>query len=328
MSNSFPARPVPITIITGYLGAGKTTLVNNILAGGHDMRIAVIINEFGEIGVDGDLVVNLEEDQAVYTLNNGCICCTVREDLIEALEGLLAGGSGFDQIVIETTGIAEPGPVVMALLNHPDIEEGFRVDGIVTVVDAKNLERELDAGPEAGAQIAYADRILLNKLDLVPAEDVAVLEGRIREINPAAPIVRTTNSVADVYELLDIGGFDAERIERAFAHRPESPDSPGEHHHPRLTSVSLRLPFPIDRERLDAWLPSWLESRHRDLYRMKGIINIAGIDKRMVVQGVHGLYTSQFGSAWEDSDRESRIVFIGRELRTGELRDAFEALRA
>jgi G3E family GTPase len=313
--------PLPVTILTGPLGAGKTTLLNNLLTAGHGHRIAAIINEFGEIGIDGDLVVNVEGDE-VYTLSNGCICCTVREDLLEVVEGLLYGGGAFDHIIIETTGIAEPGPVVMGLLNHPEITESFTLDGVITVVDARHLRLELAAGSEAQAQIAWADRILLNKIDLATREELEEVEQSIRSINPVAPITRTLQAEADFDDLLDIGGFSAgtkitetaKRLEAATGlvnHSPHGGDG--------ITAVALRMDGALDRGRLDAWLPPLLEGRHRDIYRMKGILRIAGVPAPLVVQGVHGLYTSQFGPLREGIAEGNRLVFIGRNLDRVEL---------
>jgi G3E family GTPase len=327
--------PIPITIITGYLGAGKTTLLNNILGTDHGRRIAVLLNEFGEIGIDGEIVVNLEEEQEVYTLSNGCICCTVREDLIEAVEGLLARRDRFDRIVIETTGLAEPGPAVMALLNHPEIEESFRVDGVVTVADARHLPEQMERGSEAGAQIAYADRILLNKIDLVSADQIIELEERIRRINPIAPIERTTSSATDIDRLLDIGGFDVERIDRdvrsaaTSSGRPHDTDHHEHLHHEGIGSVSIRMEGSIDREKFDAWIDALLEREHRKIYRIKGILDVADTPRRLVVQGVHALHTWQFGSSWEaDAARGNRIVFIGRELEGMKLREGLEGVRS
>jgi G3E family GTPase len=314
--------PVPVTILTGSLGAGKTTLLNTLLTAGHGYRIAAIINEFGEIGIDGDLVVNVEGDE-VYTLSNGCICCTVREDLLEVVEGLLYGGGAFDHILIETTGIAEPGPVVMGLLNHPEITESFTLDGVITVIDARHLPLELASGTEAESQIAWADRILLNKIDLVAEGELEMVEDMIRSINPVAPITRTLQAVSDVDDLLDIGGFSAGSNISETAKRLEAATESVHHHTTRngngITAVALRMDGAVDGGRLDAWLPPLLEARHRDIYRMKGILRIAGVPAPLVVQGVHGLYTSQFGPLREGIAEGNRLVFIGRSLDRAEL---------
>jgi G3E family GTPase len=313
--------PLPVTILTGSLGAGKTTVLNNLLTAAHGHRIAAIINEFGEIGIDGDLVVNVEGDE-VYTLSNGCICCTVREDLLEVVEGLLYGGGAFDHIIIETTGIAEPGPVVMGLLNHPEITESFTLDGVITIVDARHLPLELASATEAESQIAWADRILLNKRDLVTAIELEGVERSIRAINPVAPITRTLQGVADVDDLLDIGGFSAGTNISETAKRLEAATE-SVHHTTHggdgITAVALRMDGVVDRGRLEAWLPQLLESRHRDIYRMKGILRIAGVPAPLVVQGVHGLYTSQFGPLRDGIAEGNRLVFIGRHLDRAEL---------
>ncbi len=303
------SEPLPVTILTGYLGAGKTTLLNEILTGDHGRRIAVIQNEFGEIGIDHDLVVNVEEN--VYTMTNGCICCTVRDDLVEVLEELVEQGGQLDHIVIETTGIAEPGGVVMTFLTHPDAGETFLLDGVVTVVDAVNLLRQLDHGSEARAQIAYADAILLNKTDLVDAGALDAVEALVRSINPTAALVRTEFARSDIHALLDIGGFDPARISLGAP-------LPGQgHHHPHtdaIGSVSLRANMELDFDRFERWTAGLIEERHADIYRMKGILNVAGSDRRLIFHGVHALSSWQYGRRWEEDRRESRLVIIGRGL--------------
>jgi len=316
--------PLPVTILTGYLGAGKTTLLNEILTGDHGRRIAVIQNEFGEIGIDHDLVVNIEEN--VYTMTNGCICCTVRDDMVEVLEELLERGGGLDHIVIETTGIAEPGGVVMTFLTHPDAGEAFLLDGVVTVVDAVNLPRQLDHGSEARAQIAYADAILLNKTDLVDAVALDAVEALVGSINPTAAISRTTFARSDIYALLDIGGFDPARITLG-----PSLSGRDHHHHAHadaIGSISLRADAPLDFDRFERWTAGLIEERHADIYRMKGILNVAGSDRRLIFHAVHALSSWQYGRPWEAERRESRLVIIGRGLDGEALERGFAGCRA
>lgn len=312
--------PLPITIITGYLGAGKTTLLNRILTEEHGMKIAVILNEFGEIGIDGDLVVNVEEE--ILTMNNGCICCTVREDLVEVLEDLLERREVLDHVVIETTGLAEPGPIVMAFLGHPDLGERFTIDGIVTVVDAYHLDRQLHAAPEVPSQIAYADRILLNKAELLSPDALDAAERAVRAINPLASIIRTSFAAMEVAELLDIGGFD---LGREISRDPET-DGTGTHHHDEgVGAIALEIAAEIDREALDRWIGGLIDERHADIYRMKGIIAVPETPRPLVIQSVHLLYHWQYGTARREEGPRSRIVFIGRNLEAAELEREFRA---
>jgi G3E family GTPase len=315
------SEPLPVTILTGYLGAGKTTLLNHILTGDHGRRIAVIQNEFGEIAIDHDLVIGIEED--IYTMANGCICCTVRDDMIEVMEDLVGREERFDQIIIETTGLAEPGGVVMTLLTHPDAGETFAVDGVVAVVDAVNLPLHLAHGPEAAAQIAYADLLLLNKSDLVDAVTLDRARALVAAINPSARAVPVSFSRADIYDVIDIGGFDPSRIALPPA------GEVGHLHHEHagsISSVGLRASLPLDFDRFERWVAGLIDERHADLYRMKGILDVAGRDRRLIFHAVHALSSWQYGRAWEEgAHRESRFVIIGRNLDRAELEEAFIA---
>jgi len=320
--------PVPVTIVTGYLGSGKTTLLNNILTGDHGRRIAVIQNEFGEIGIDNDLVVQVDED--IYEMNNGCLCCTVRDDLVRVMEDLMERRAAFDHVIVETTGLAAPGPVVMTFLTHPDSQESFRVDGVVTVVDSLHLPLHLERSPESRQQIAYADMILVNKTDLVDADRLAGLERRIRGINPLAVMRRTTGSAVDPYDLLELGGFDLSRA-RELSGGEEDHDHAHGHDHEHeddISSVGVLLDGEIDLRKLDAWLGLLTSLNHENIYRFKGIANLRGESRRFVVQGVHALFSGQFGVEWGQSPRASRFVFIGRGLDRAMLSEGLAACRA
>lgn len=318
MSTRSIHEPIPVTIVTGYLGAGKTTLLNHILTGSHDRRLAIILNEFGEIPIDHDLVLNIE-DEGMITLANGCICCTVRDDLASALDDLLDRREAFDHILVETTGLAEPGGIIMTFLTHPDAGESFTVDGIITVADAIHLPAQLGRSPEVRQQLAYADIVLLNKSDLAGEEELRRLEDRITTLNPLAVLERTSHGRIDLDTVLDIGGFDPARIRIA--------EKGGEHEHhahePGLAPVSLALPGDMDQNRFERWVAGLIESAHEDIYRMKGIISIAGQKRRYIIHGVHALWSWQYGGPWEGSERESRFVIIGRGLDREELMRGF-----
>jgi len=445
------ADKIPVTVLTGFLGSGKTTLLNRILTEKHGQRIAVIENEFGEIGVDQDLVINADEE--IFEMNNGCICCTVRGDLIRILGNLAKRRDRFDRIVLETTGLADPGPVAQTFYVDDEVRERFFIDGIVTLVDARHVEQHLDEGEEAVAQIAFADLLVLNKVDLVSPADITRLSARLNGINSLARILPVYMADAPVAEVLDIGGFD---LDRALETNPKflepeypfewagvfdfpagkiqlylgaNPDpvhemvivpivdasesalremaesvfpvfstsarriapgqslalspvlnvldtstapsqftleltqpgryalftehtfeefegrwqqdqstplsllaeysfNPGHEHDDTVQSVSLSCEGELDDARLNRWFNVLLQSRGTDIFRMKGILAIAGADSRIVLQGVHMLMDAVPGSSWRNDPRNSRLVFIGRNLDSMALQAGFEACRS
>jgi len=315
---------IPVTVLTGYLGAGKTTLLNRILTENHGKKYAVIVNEFGELGIDNDLVVDTDEE--VFEMNNGCICCTVRGDLIRIINGLMKRKGGFDGILVETTGLADSAPVAQTFFMDEDVARKTRLDAIVVVVDAKHMEARLADSHEAAEQIAFADVILLNKIDLVSDEEREQAEVHIRRLNPMARIIRTRNCDADLGELLDQGAFDLQRIleiEPGFLSEEDDHE-----HDDTITSVSLSSDQPLDSIRARDWLEDIQGRYGQDILRWKGILNIRGVDQRLVFQGVHMLLDVELQRAWKaDEARTSRAVFIGRDLPTAELTAGFEACR-
>ena len=316
-----PAATIPVTVLTGYLGAGKTTLLNRILTENHGKRYAVIVNEFGELGIDNDLVVGADEE--VFEMNNGCICCTVRGDLIRILNGLMKRKGGFDGILIETTGLADPAPVAQTFFVDDEVRQRTRLDAILTVVDAMHLEARLADSHEAAEQIAFADVILLNKIDLVSSAEVARLQTLIARMNPTARIVPTRTCEIEIADLLYLGAFDLDRIleiEPGFLGEDEH------EHDEAVVSVSMSLDKPLDSNRARAWVSSIASDLGQDILRWKGILHIAGQDRRLVFQGVHMLLDVDLQRPWRDDEvRVSRAVFIGRDLPAERLKAGFEA---
>jgi len=352
----------PVTVLTGYLGAGKTTLLNRILSENHGKKYAVIVNEFGEVGIDNDLIVGADEE--VFEMNNGCVCCTVRGDLIRVLSGLMKRKGEFDGIIVETTGLADPAPVAQTFFVDDDVRARTELDSVTTVVDALHLPLRLKDSREAAEQIAFADQIILNKTDLVTEAELAEVEKAIRTLNPLAPIRRAERSNVPLDVILGRHAFDLARVtelqpnflnpahgEAGHVHDEHCDHDHGhdhhdhvhdehcghDHHHEHahihdhvaesgITSISLTSDKPIDGNRVTAWLNNVLQTQGVDILRAKGILDVKGEERRLVFQAVHMILEGDFQGPWRDGDkRYSRLVFIGRNLNEPALRAGFES---
>jgi G3E family GTPase len=311
---------IPVTVLTGYLGAGKTTLLNRILTEPHGKRYAVIVNEFGEIGIDNDLVVGADEE--VFEMNNGCICCTVRGDLIRIMDGLMKRKGKFDAIIVETTGLADPAPVAQTFFVDQDVSDAAKLDAVVTVADAKWLMDRLKDAPEAKNQIAFADVIILNKIDLVSPDELAAVEDRIRAINPYARIHRAKNCQVPIAEVLNRNAFDLDRI---IELAPDFLEEGHHHHHDEdMQSVSVRHPGAVDPDKFMPWISDLTQREGPNILRCKGIVAFPGEPKRFVFQGVHMILDGDLQGTWKDGEtRQSRVVFIGRNLDEDAIRAGF-----
>jgi G3E family GTPase len=353
MSEERVQEKVPVTVLTGYLGAGKTTLLNRILSEQHGKKYAVIVNEFGEIGIDNDIVVGADEE--VFEMNNGCICCTVRGDLVRILDGLMRRKGKFDAIIVETTGLADPAPVAQTFFIDENIGRKTRLDAVVTVADAKWLNDRLKDAPEAKNQIAFADVILINKTDLVTPEELSEVEARIRGINPYAKVHKTQRAKIDLDQVLGRNAFDLDRIldiEPDFLgaddhdHHHHDHDHGHDHDHHQdhdhkhahshgglkhyhdedMQSISLRTDKPLNPDKFFPWVQELVQKEGPSILRCKGILSFKGDDERFVFQGVHMILDGDHQRPWKDGEkRDSRIVFIGRNLPGKAIAEGFES---
>ena len=315
---------IPVTILTGFLGSGKTTLLNYILKQAHGHRIAVIENEFGEAGIDNELLIQ-DQGEQIIEMNNGCICCTVRGDLVRILGELAAkrkaGTVKFDRVVIETTGLADPAPVAQTFFVDEDVIQNYMLDAIVTLVDAKHAPRQLDECHEAQEQVGFADRILLTKTDLVDTAQVQALRQRLTHMNPRAKIAESRKGVAALEDLLDIRGFNLNAI---LEIEPDFLSDVEHEHDDDITSFVFRETRPMDLEKIEDFLSAIVQVYGAQLLRYKGILNIAGLEQRVVFQGVHMLMGSDLGAPWKGGEvRESKMVFIGKDMPRDELEKGF-----
>ncbi|PZV27216.1 MAG: cobalamin biosynthesis protein CobW [Snowella sp.] len=318
MTLSDRQAPIPVTVLTGYLGAGKTTLLNRILTHEHGKKVAVIINEFGEVGIDNQLVIDVEEE--IFEMNNGCICCTVRGDLIRIIGNLMKRRDKFDHLVIETTGLADPAPVIQTFFMDEDVRSQTLLDSVVTVVDSKHIDQHWDS-EEVQEQIAFADVILLNKTDLVSTQALENLKQKIQSMNVMAKLYPTYDANIEIDQILGIEAFS---LDHALEIDPEILGEDAHQHDETVISVTIVESGDLNAKKLNSWISELLRNQGPDIFRMKGILSIQGEKNRFVFQGVHMLFDGKADRPWYPQEtRKNELVFIGRNLDEMQLKEGF-----
>lgn len=317
---------IPVTVLTGFLGAGKTTLLNRVLSENHGRRFAVIVNEFGEIGIDNELIVSSDEE--IYLMNNGCICCSVRGDLIRVLSGLAKRRGAFDAVLLETTGLADPAAIIQTFAMDEETGDAFTLDSVTTVIDSVNFPRHAAENRQALEQAVYADLVICNKADLVGAQELAAIEAQVRRLNDTTEIVSAKRCDVPIEKLLDRKAFDIGRL--LFGHPALADTEHAHHQHDHgIVSLSLTESALLDPEKLGTFLADLLREQGQDIYRCKGIMAVAGASQRFIFQGVHMYLETAWGAPWKSGEtRESKAVFIGRGLDREALRQGLAACAA
>lgn len=301
---------IPVTIVTGFLGSGKTTLLNRILSENHGEKLAVIVNEIGQIGIDNQLIMNVKEE--ILEMTNGCLCCTVREDLLVALKKLLdakqEGKHDFEGLIIETTGLANPGPIIQTFFLDPVIQSAYQINGVITVVDSYHIQKHFEKGLEAKEQVAFADVVLVNKVDLIGDEEKDSLLAELQSINPTAKMIETLNCEVNIPSLLEIQTFKTRDCLEIYPHTEGN-------HLEGIKSFVLRTERPLDLQKINGWMSAVVQELGENLYRYKGILSVADVERRIVFQGVHTLFAASYDRPWSEGEtRMSEVVFIGKDI--------------
>jgi G3E family GTPase len=306
---------IPATVLTGFLGAGKSTLLRRVLTEEHGRKIAVIVNEFGEEDIDSEIIVS-DGDEQIIQLSNGCLCCGIRDDLRATLSDLAherAGGQlAFDQVMIETTGLADPGPVAQTFFLDDQVATRYRPDAVLTLVDAVHGMDQLDTWREARRQVGFADKLFVSKIDLANADSVEILCERLRRMNPRAPQRRTSFGAVPLSDVFDVGGFN---LDAELDLDGGDGDHDHHHHHDDVNSLAYRSERPFHPARFAEFMTALVRSYGTRLLRYKGVLNMAGQEHKIIFQGVHQLMSHDAGAPWSPGERRtSRLVFIGIEL--------------